>query len=150
MENHLRVFWRQITASSKMSLPKKKKMAISIGTLYIGFYFGVPEVSHFPTAKGCSLYTQYSDSHARQDPFLHQRPGPRWKKAQAAERLDGGRDVFMWGHCFFLLVLETGARRRYATGHPGGLLGYRWWCCDFSKIGYLFLWGWPTAIEVPD
>ena len=55
---------------------------MSIGTLYTGFYFGVPEVPHFPTAKGCSLYTQYSDSHARQDPFLHQRPGPRWKKAQ--------------------------------------------------------------------
>lgn len=117
-------------AFSKMSLPKKKtkkkpKMALSIGTLYNSFYFGVSEVSQFATAKRRSLYIQYSDSRARQDPFLRQRPGPRWKKAQAAERLDGGGDVFTWGQCFFLLVLETGARHGYAAGRPGGLLGYR-------------------------
>ena len=129
---------------------QKKKMALSIGTLYNGFYFGVSQVSHFPTAKCSSLYIQYRDSHARQDPFLRQRPGPRWKTAQAAERLDGGGDVFTWGQCFFLLVLETGARHRYAAGHPGGLLGYRWWCCDIRKIGCLSLWGWLTTTEVPD
>lgn len=61
----------------KNVIAKKKKMALSIGILYNGFYFGVSEVSHFPTAKCSSLYMQYSDSHARQDPFLRQRPGPR-------------------------------------------------------------------------
>lgn len=154
--------WKTIRESSedkwlrfqKCHCQKKKKnhtkMALSIGTSYNGFYFGVSEVSQFASAKRRSLYIQYSDSHARQDPFLHQRPGPRREKAQAAERLDGGGDVFTWGQCFFLLVLETGARHGYAAGRPGGLLGYRWWCYDFSKIGRLSLWGWLTATEVPD
>lgn len=104
----------------KMSLPKKKtkkqKMALSIGTLYNSFYFGVSEVSQFATVN--AVHCTYSIVTVVLTRILSSAKGQvqDGKKLQAAERLDGGGDVFTWGQCFFLLVLETGARHGYAAG----------------------------------
>lgn len=67
-------------------------MALSIGTLYNSFYFGVSEVSQFATAKRRSLYIQYSDSRAHQDPFLRQ---ARSKMEKSSKQQRGWMEVGM-------------------------------------------------------